>query len=244
MELFDILIFGAVFYYIARAVRRAASSQKDKRPPGSIASEDGQKLTWAERTQRALEGAMEWEEEQTRQEDEADVRAEIEAMRAAERQAASPWRHTRDEQMRALEEAEREVRHVRLPVSTIDPGLDSQPAGSAASALSNALSGVAAMLDQRIASNEEVRPDRPAPLAVREPTSITTRRAPVESAATGVEVEAQRVRDSGVQRRAVRPTMSDIPGLGRLTPMQRAIVYGEIFGRPVALGGGIDDSPD
>lgn len=229
MELFDVLIFGAVFYYIVRAVRSAASAQKDKRPPGSIASEGGQQLSWAERTQRALEGAMEWEEKQQHLKDEADVRAEIEAMHAAERETASPWRQAREERRRALEEAEGGIR---------------QPTGSAESSLSDALSGVAAMLDQRIASREAVTRARPSPVAVREPTSMT-RRSPVESAATGVRVEAQRVRDSGVQRRAVHATMSDIPGLERLTPMQRAIVYGEIFGRPAALGGrGIDDSLD
>jgi len=232
MELFDVLIFGAIFFYIVRAVRRAASAGKDRRPPGSIASEDGEQLSWAERTQRALEGAMEWEEEQDRVEDEADLRAEIEAMRAAERGAASPWRQPREEQRRSLEAAEREVRHARLPVSTIATGLDSSPTGSAASSLSGTLQTVANMLEQRTSGR-------------RESTSVA-RRSPAQLTTTGIDVEATRVPNTtpAVKRRTTGTTLTDLPGLERLTPLQRAIVYGEIFGRPVALGGGIDGSPD
>lgn len=248
MELFDVLIFGAVFYYIVQAVRRAASTQKDKRPPGSIATEDGEQLSWAERTERALEGAMEWEEKQQRLEQEAEIRAEIEAVRAAERGEASPWSQRRSERRRALESAAREV-----------------PADAAAPSLSDALAGVAAMLDERASLGQRPQPDDPfqapalrrssPPLVVRpsrptagsrpEPTSVA-RRSAAELTTTGIEVEAERPDDPAVVvvRTTHRP-LTDVPGLGRLTPLQRAIVYGEIFGKPVALGGSsIDDSLD
>ena len=76
-EFIDVLIVGAILYYIVQAVRRAASAQADRRPPGSIAAEEGESLTWTERTQRALEGALEWEEEQERRREEAELRAEL-----------------------------------------------------------------------------------------------------------------------------------------------------------------------
>jgi hypothetical protein len=249
MELFDVLIFGAIFYYIAQAVRRAASAQKDKRPPGSIATEDGEQLSWGERTERALEGAMAWEEKQDRREEEAEIRAELEAIRAAERGDASPWGLRRDEQRRALEAAELEIRHLKLPVSTILP---TETPGGAAPSLSSALAGVAAMLDQHAASGQRQQADdpfqlparvsRPAPVARRDPTSVA-RRSPPESRTAAVEVHAQEIHEAppSAEQRGVSRPLGDIPGLGRLTPLQRAIVYGEIFGRPVAFGGSGDD---
>jgi len=253
MELFDVLIFGAIFYYIAQAVRRAASAQRDKRPPGSIATEDGEQLSWSERTERALEGAMAWEEKQDRHEEEAEIRAELAAIRADERGDESPWRHGREEQRRLLEEAQREVRHLKLPVSTIlSTETESLSPGGAAPSLSSALAGVAAMLDQHAASGQRQPTDdpfqpparraRPAPVARREPTSVA-RRSPPDLSTAGLEVHAQEIREAppSVEQRSASRPLSDLPGLGRLTPLQRAIVYGEIFGRPVAFGGNGDD---
>ena len=245
MELFDVLIFGAVFYYIVKMVRRAASGQRDKRPPGSIATEEGKSLSWAERTQRALEGALEWEEEQEQRRDEAEVREEVAAMRAAERETTPPWRRTPDEQRRTLEAAERDVRQIRLPVSTIAPGEpETLGAGGAAPALSDALAGVASMLEQR-ASREVAPRERAAPVARRQSTSIA-RRSPTDIDTTGIEVEAHEIVPDGpgVTRWTNRRPLAEMPGLERLTPLQQAIVYGEIFGRPVALGGGVDDTRD
>lgn len=241
-EFLDVFIIGAILYYIVQAVRRAASAQTDKRAPGSIAREDGESLSWSERTQRALEGALEWEEEQQRKREEAELRAELAAVRAQERGGSTPWGARRDEHRRQLEEARSER--------------------GAAPSLSDALAGVASMLEQHAASQqrrdaEPFRPParrgdrelttraRPAPPARREPAAVS-RRSKSASGESVLEVEAVEVRDDvPTVRRPTTGALTDLPSLGRLTPLQRAIVYGEIFGRPVALGGGtLDDLPD
>ena len=205
MELFDVLIFGAVFYYILRAVRHAASAQRRSRPPGSTPPADAEPLSWTERTRRALDSAVEWEEEQRRLQAEAEARKEIRALRTAEPEAA-------------------------------------------ASSLSGALQTVADMLALRASGQRSLgpAPDEQPALPVRRETTSPAGRPPARLTSLGREVQAERPAEDAltVDRRAAARPPAELAGLERLTPLQRAILYGEILGAPVALGGGIDRSPD
>jgi hypothetical protein len=264
MELFDVLIFGAVIYYIVQAVRRAATTQIEQRPPGSVTTEDGERVSERERLRRALAGAAEWEEEQRRLREDAEVRAEVEAMRSDERARQSPWRTSREEQRRRIEPAE-----------------GPSPA-DAAPALSDALAGVAALLEQRAAGQPSpARPpshprsgesrvhlarhgeraekrlsppgdrvarrdrERPGAVVSRRPAAAASPAPPALALPTGDARREHEVTPGSPARRGSGQALAELPGLARLTPLQRAVVYADIFGRPVGLSdSGSDTRPD